>query len=181
MSAYFISAIGTPLEEDECLHEEGLRAELEDQWRHGIHGILAAGSMGAMQLLTDATYRRLVKACVEVTAGRGEILIGAGDTGFARTRERIRFLNGCRIDDVAVLAPYFWRFGQVELTEYYRALADESKAPLYLYDLPQVTGTKLATETILALAGHPNIRGAKMSCEFPLARHVIDRAAGPSA
>ena len=53
--AYFITAIGTPLTEDECLHEEGLEIQLADQWNHGINGILVAGTMGAMQLLTNDT------------------------------------------------------------------------------------------------------------------------------
>jgi len=175
-SAYFITATGTPLSEDEKLHAEGLARELEDQWNSGIDGILVAGTMGAMQLLTDETYRRLIRSSVEITRGRGEILIGAGDAGFARTRDRIRLLNEHPIDGVAVLAPYFWSFTQAELIDYYRALADESRAPFYLYDLPQVTGTKLELGTILALSEHPNIRGAKISGDFEFTRRLIDVA-----
>jgi len=171
----FITAIGTPLTEDEQLHEQGLEIELADQWGAGIDGILVAGSMGAMQLLTDATYRRLISRSVDLSAGRGEILVGAGDAGFARTRDRIRLLNEFAIDGVAVLAPYFWTFGQDELIDYYRALADEARAPLYLYDLPQVTGTKLTTETVLTLAEHPNIRGIKASAQPAFSRQLIDR------
>ena len=113
--AYFVTAIGTPMTEDERLHEEGLEVELADQWSAGINGILVAGSMGAMQLLTDDTYCRLVERSVALSAGRGEILVGAGEAGFARTRDRILFLNKFKIDGVAVLAPYFWKFNQSEL------------------------------------------------------------------
>jgi len=171
----FITAIGTPLTEDEGLHEEGLAIELEDQWRAGIDGILVAGSMGAMQLLSDETYRRLIEQSVELSSGRGEILVGAGDTGFARTRDRILFLNQFKIDGVAVLAPFFWKFGQDELVEYFSSLADICRSPLYLYDLPQVTGTTLSLETVLKLAKHPNIPGIKASCEIAFIRSLADR------
>ena len=160
---YYITAIGTPLTEDEQLHIDGLELHLEDQWRHGIDGLLVAGSMGAMQLLTDETYRSLITRSVELWAGHGEILVGAGDAGFSRTKERIEFINQFKVDGVAVLAPYFWGFSQEELVEYYSALADISKAPIYLYDLPQITGTKLSMDTMLTLAKHPNIAGAKLS------------------
>jgi len=173
-SAHFITAIGTPLTEDEALHEQGLGAHLADQRNAHIDGILVGGTMGAMQLLTDQTYRRLVRRAVELWTGHGEIFVGAGDTGLTRTRERILFLNQCQIDGAAVLAPYFWTFSQKELIDYYRALADISTAPLYLYDLPQVTGTKLEMDTIVALADHPNIRGVKLSCELAFTRRLID-------
>lgn len=175
---YFITATGTPLTEEEQLHADGLEIHLEDQWHHGIHGLLVAGSMGAMQLLTDNTYRSLIARSVELWAGHGEILIGAGDAGFSRTRDRIEFINQFKIDGVAVLAPYFWKFGQEDLIAYYSDLANFSKAPLYLYDLPQVTGTKLSMETILQLAKHPNIKGAKLSGDttftIPLIETVRD-------
>ncbi len=172
--ARFTTAIGTPLTRDEELHEEGLERELEDQSRHHMDGVLAAGSMGAMQLLTDGTYRRLIERTTELWVGKGELLVGAGDTGYARTRDRIEFLNGFKLDGVAVLAPYFWNFGQDDLISYFRALADISKAPVYLYDLPQVTGTKLTMETFLKLAEHPNIAGGKVSCDFDFSRQLID-------
>jgi len=115
--ARFITAIGTPLTDNEELLVEGLAEELADQWTHGVSGVLVAGSMGAMQLLTDETYRQLVSRSVELSAGRGEILVGAGDAGHARTVQRIEFLNQFEIDGVAVITPFFWEFSQAELVD----------------------------------------------------------------
>jgi 4-hydroxy-tetrahydrodipicolinate synthase len=175
---HLISAVGTPLTESESLHADGLAAHLEDQWKHGINGVLVAGTMGLMQLLTDETYQSLARHSVELSAGRGELLVGAGDCSFARSRARIEFLNGLKIDGAVVLTPYFVRFSQQELIDYYRALADASRAPLYLYDLPQRTGSKIELATALELAKHPNIRGIKCSDEPGYARQIID-ALGP--
>jgi len=44
--ARLISALGTPLTEEEELHEPGLEAHLNDQFEHEIEGVLVAGSMG---------------------------------------------------------------------------------------------------------------------------------------
>ncbi|HWB54270.1 MAG TPA: dihydrodipicolinate synthase family protein, partial [Tepidisphaeraceae bacterium] len=90
---HFITAIGTPLDRNENLHEEGLEQHLADQWGSGIQGILIAGTMGMMQLLRDQTYQQLVKRAVQLSKGKGEILVGAGDAGLARTLDRVRFLN----------------------------------------------------------------------------------------
>src|SRR4051812_8709954 len=136
----FIPAIGTPLVDGaETLHTEGLAAHLQDLFDAGITHIFTAGSMGAMPLLRDETYRQLIDRSVELWKGRGRVLAGAGDTSFARTRDRIEFLNQRTLDGVVVLAPYFWTFDQSQLIDYFTELARFSRAPLYLYDLPQVT------------------------------------------
>lgn len=172
---YFINAIGTPLDAEERLHVDGLHKHLHDQWSNKIDGILVAGTMGLLQLLRDETYRELVKASIEFSRARGEILIGAGDTGFVRTRDRIEFLNRFEIDGVVVLSPYFVRFSQEELVGYYHALADASRHPLYLYHLPVLTKVDLALETVEQISRHPNIRGIKCSCDYEWTRQLSER------
>ena len=170
------TALGTPLTGDDALHIEGLEAHLADQAAAGIDSLLVGGTMGTMQMLPDATWRALVENCARLGGGRFEILAGAGDTSFARTRERIALLNGQSGGaSVVVLTPFFWPLSQEELIDYYRALADESKAPLYLYDLPQLTGVALEVETVATLAEHPNIAGIKCSGPLPEARRLMDR------
>jgi 4-hydroxy-tetrahydrodipicolinate synthase len=57
-------------------------------------------------------------------------------------------------------------------------LADVSRAPLYLYDLPTLTGTKLQLATVVQLSEHPNIRGIKCSDEPSYTRRLIDHIDG---
>ena len=172
--ARFITAIGTPMTDDEDLFVDGLAAELTDQWAHGISGVLVAGSMGAMQLLKDQTYQQLVSHSVELSAGRGEILVGAGDAGYARTVQRIEFLNQFKIDGVAVITPFFWEFSQVELIDYFMSIAEVSQAPIYLYDLPAISGVALTVDTVVELSKHANICGIKVSRELRHTRQLID-------
>jgi 4-hydroxy-tetrahydrodipicolinate synthase len=50
---------------------------------------------------------------------------------------------------------------------HFRTLADAAPVPLSLYDVPSRTGVALALPTLLALAGHPNIRAIKDSAGDP--------------
>jgi 4-hydroxy-tetrahydrodipicolinate synthase len=169
------SAINTPLRDDDSLHVEGLEAHIEDQWRSGIHGILVGGTMGLMQLLTDRTYQQLVEHSVRAGAGRGEIFIGVGDTSLARTRERIEYVNRFKVDGVVVLSPYLFKFTPDELVSYFCGLADASRSPLYLYDLPVRTGVKLDFDTVEKVAKHPNIFGIKASCDPEWTKELLRR------
>jgi 4-hydroxy-tetrahydrodipicolinate synthase len=178
MVTRLISAICTPLTDDDSLHVAGLAAHLEDQWRHGIQGVLVGGTMGLMQLLDDETYHDLARHAAQLARGRGEILVGVGDTSFKRTVNRIRCVEQYEIDGVVVLSPYFYQLSQADLIAYFRGLADQSKKPLYLYDLPQRTKTALELETVLELSKHPNIRGIKCSGEWTATRRLMDRVPG---
>jgi 4-hydroxy-tetrahydrodipicolinate synthase len=170
----FITATGTPLTEDDRLHVEGLESHLEDQHRAGIHSLLMAGTMGMMPLLPDQTWRDLVTRSVELGRGRFELLIGATEPGLARTLERIEFLNGVKgIDGVVTMTPSFLKFSQVEYVDYYRALADASRVPIFLYDLQPLTGVHLSVQTLAQLAKHSNIAGVKMSANLSEARRLM--------
>ncbi len=166
MRTCLISAVCTPLNDDVSLDVDGLAAHLEDQWQHGIAGALIGGTMGIMQLLPDATYRDLVRHGTQLARGRGEVLVGAGDTSLARTLGRIEYVEQFDVDGIVVLSPFFLTLGQDDLLAYFREVADRSKKPIYLYDLPGTTKTKLSLDTVLGLSKHPNIHGIKCSGEW---------------
>lgn len=171
-----INAVGTPLNQDESLCADGFAAHLNDQWQAGAHGVLVCGTMGLMQLLTEQTYRQVVAASARHCQGEREVMVGVGDAGFARTRERIRYVNDHAVSGVVVLSPYLVKFSQPELIEYFSALADASRHPLFLYDLPILTGTKLELDTVLKLARHPNIHGIKCSSALDWTQSLLKAA-----
>lgn len=175
MRTNLLAAICTPLKDDDSLHIDGLAAHLDDQWRHGITGVLIGGTMGLMQLLDDTTYRDLVRHGVPLAHGRGEVFVGAGDTSFERTLRRIHYVEQFDVDGIVVLAPFFYPLEQTDLIAYFQGLADRSLKPLYLYDLPGLTKTSLQLETVLQLSKHPNICGIKCSCEWAATRQLMDR------
>jgi len=176
VTTHIIAAICTPLGADDTLRVGGLEAHIEQQWRAGISGLLVAGTMGRMQLLADDTYLQLARHSVRISAGRGEVMVGVGDTSFARMRDRIRMVEQMDVDGLVVLTPYFMPYTQDELIDYYTALADISRKPLFLYKLPSLTGAGLSVETVLQVSKHPNIHGIKCSCSLEWVRELMGRA-----
>jgi 4-hydroxy-tetrahydrodipicolinate synthase len=73
-----------------------------------------------------------------------------------------------------VLSPFFMTLGQADLIAYFEGLADRSRKPIFLYDLPIATRTSLQLETVLRLAKHPNIHGIKCSGEWTATRRLMD-------
>lgn len=175
----FFTAIGTPLTDDDSLHVEGLEKQVDNQRAAGIEGLLVAGSMGLCQLQSDATWLDLIEHTLRTSHGDFEVLIGVGDTSFPRTRDRINSINHhSDIDGVVILTPYLYRYRDEELVDYYTALADLARSPLFLYDLPQLVGYTLSDDVLMQVARHPNIAGVKCSGDYDRTRHLMDTIGG---
>lgn len=175
MSIEFISATCTLLDSQERLDRAGLETHLAHQWEYGASGVLLGGTMGLMQLLSDDTYRDLIAEGSRIAQGKLEILAGVGDTSLTRTKRRIEMISELPIDGIVVLTPYFFPFSEEELCGYFRSLADIAKKPLYIYYLPQLTKVELQIDTILKLAGHPNILGIKSSAKTDWTMQLFER------
>jgi dihydrodipicolinate synthase/N-acetylneuraminate lyase len=156
------------------LDGDGLRLHLESQQVAGIDAVLVAGTMGAIQLLSGGTYAELLRQRVEYWGSSGELFVGIGETSFARTMERLRVANELKIDGAVVLSPFFLRFSQSEVIDYFHAIAQEARAPIYFYDLPQRNGVALEVETVMRLAVRANIAGIKCAGDISHIRRLAD-------
>ena len=104
---------------------------------------------------------------VKQATAPGKILIaGVGTDGVHETVAMANRAAEIGFDVALVLTPFYFRT-QMHRPDtqalFFRAVADRSKLPVLLYNIPQVTGYDLPSETIAELSEHPNIIGMKDS------------------
>ncbi|MFI4874632.1 MAG: dihydrodipicolinate synthase family protein, partial [Blastopirellula sp. JB062] len=85
---------------------------------------------------------------------------------YQRTLSRIRTAERHDVDGLVILTPYLMKFTEQELLSYYLRLADAANKPLFLYDLPVLTGTALSMELIEQVTSHPNVHGLKCTRDW---------------
>ncbi|MFW6055333.1 MAG: dihydrodipicolinate synthase family protein [Thermodesulfobacteriota bacterium] len=133
--------------------------------RTGLSGFLILGSNGEAVYLNEQEKLALVEKARECIPDSKAMLVG---TGLESTRETVRFTNlvadlGA---DYALVAPPFYYKGSMQpkiLFDHFRAVADESRIPILLYNVPQFTGVNLEPSLVAGLSEHPNIVGIKDS------------------
>ncbi|CAJ0685404.1 4-hydroxy-tetrahydrodipicolinate synthase [Ralstonia mannitolilytica] len=126
----------------------------------GVAGFVACGSTGEAAALTDQEQADVLDT-VRAAADGLPVVMGLSGSALAPVRERMLRLAGHRPAAFLIPAPSYIRPSQAGLIEYFTALADASRVPVLLYDIPYRTGATIETETLLALAAHPNIHGIK--------------------
>ena len=161
-----VTALGTPLDRNEDLHEKGMRKQIRMQLAAGVDGLLVLGSMGCMQMLKDEVFVEAVEVAVDEVRGAVPVIVGCGDTSTERTLARIRLSENYPLAGVALIPPFIFRFSQAELHEYFTGVASRTSLPVYPYDNPALTGHSLEHELVRKLAEHSNIVGLKASGDF---------------
>jgi 4-hydroxy-2-oxoglutarate aldolase len=132
----------------------------------GLTGYTVCGSTGETPLLS-AEERLQLMAWIKEASAPGKTLIAG--VGCESVHETVRLANCAAeigYDAALVLTPFYYK-QQMHRPEtqtlFFRAVADRSKLPVLLYNIPQVTGYHLPPETIAELSHHPNIAGMKDS------------------
>ena len=153
----------TPLLEHERLDKEGTVRLVNHMIKGGVSGIFILGTTGEAQSLSPGLRREFVELVCSAVSGRVPVLVGITDTSIQDSLDLAVFAQSNGAAGVVAAAPYYFPMSQVELVEYYTALADESPLPLYLYNMPSHVKAFLEVPMVLTLAGHPNIAGLKDS------------------
>ena len=129
----------------------------------GVDGLVPCGTTGEGPTLSSSERAQLVEAALSVTSNRPnkKVIVGCGSNNTATTQILLNQAAEMGAHAGLVVTPYYNKPTQAGLLAHYRTLADHSKIPIVLYNVPSRTGVNLAPETVHTLWQHPNIIGLK--------------------
>ena len=159
-----IPALITPMNEDETVNEEGLRAVIDHVISGGVHGIFVLGSTGESFALTLDEKKTVVAVSVEASGGRVPVYVGTGAITTAQSVQMTKLARQLGVDAISVITPYFIKPSQSELVDHYVAVAEAADdMPVLLYNNPSRTNVSIDIETVMTLAELDNVVGMKDS------------------
>jgi 4-hydroxy-tetrahydrodipicolinate synthase len=140
--------------------------------------LVVTGTTGESPTLTDDEKIELWRAVA--SAVTVPVIAGTGSNDTHHTVALTRQARSCGAAGVLVVTPYYNRPSQAGLEGHFRAAAAATDLPVMLYDIPIRTGRKVAHETMLRLAGVPNIVAVKDAADdvFGSARLIADAPPG---
>lgn len=158
-----ISAIVTPLNQDETLNERELRIQINRQIDAGVSAIFCLGTNGEFYAFTEDEKKLIIEVTVDEVNGRVPVFAGTGCTTTKETIALTRFAKDAGVSAVSVIAPYFAGISQDGLYRHFTEVADSCDIPNILYNIPARTGVNIDYKTVVRLQDHPNIIGIKDS------------------
>ncbi|KAF5367036.1 hypothetical protein D9758_004073 [Tetrapyrgos nigripes] len=167
---YYVPAV-LFFQDNEEIDVDAYKAHILRLANGGVTGILVQGSNGEAQHLSHDERKQAIKLARDTLDEHGfqNVLVIAG-TGAQSTRETKKLCTDAKeagASHVLVLTPSTWapQMSVENILRFHREAADASPLPYMIYNFPVVTaGIDLDSDTIAALAEHPNIVGTKLSC-----------------
>jgi 4-hydroxy-tetrahydrodipicolinate synthase len=155
------TALITPFTKAGDLDEPAVRRLVRRQIDAGIHFLSPCGTTGESPTLSDAERLRIVELVADEVAGRVPILAGAGGYNTKEVVHLAREMEKAGATGLLSVTPYYNKPTQDGLVEHYRAIADSTKLPIIVYNVPGRTGVNVETPTLERLATISNIVGVK--------------------
>jgi len=155
-------ALVTPFDEN-GVNEKQYRALIEYTIKAGATGIVPCGTTGEFTSMKFDEKVEVIRIACEVAKGKVPVLAG---TGAAYTADAIKLTRRAAefgADGALVVSPYFLKPSPKEIYEHFEKVANNSDIPIFLYNIPQVTGVPLHWTMIDGLREIDGIIGLKDS------------------
>jgi len=154
------TALITPFR-DGKIDFEALRGLLKFQIDGGVDALLINGTTGESATLTDAEKREMISFAVSEVGGRVPVIAGTGSNDTKKAVELSKFACDVGADACLVVTPYYNKASEAGLIKHYEAIADATKIPIILYNVPSRTGVNIPLSVYEKLSEHKNIVAVK--------------------
>ncbi len=145
-------ALITPFQEDGSVDYKALIRLVEYQLDNGADFLCILATTGETPTLTSAEKAKIKEIIVNTVNGRIPILMGCGGNNTASVVEELHHGDFKGIDGVLSVCPYYNKPSQEGLYQHFKAIAEATKLPVVLYNVPGRTGVNLKAETTVRLA-----------------------------
>ncbi len=152
-----LTAMVTPFDQEGKIDFEATQTLINHLIANGTDGIVVAGTTGESPTLTTTEKADLIKFVVEVVAKRVSVIAGTGTNSTASSIELTEIANQAGVDGIMLVAPYYNKPNQEGLYQHFKAIAESTKLPVMLYNIPGRSVVNMQLDTIVRLSEIENI------------------------
>ncbi|MBF0575702.1 4-hydroxy-tetrahydrodipicolinate synthase [Dysgonomonas sp. GY617] len=142
----------TPFKEDESVDYEALIRLVDYQIQNNTDYLVVLGTTAETATLTEAEKTKIVETVIHRVNGRIPIVLGVGGNNTRAIVDKLKNDNFEGIDAILSVVPYYNKPSQEGIYQHYKAIAEASKLPVILYNVPGRTAVNMTAETTLRLA-----------------------------
>jgi 4-hydroxy-tetrahydrodipicolinate synthase len=127
----------------------------------GSDGVVVVGTTGESPTLVREEEHRLFRDIKAAVGDKGSVIAGTGSNSTAEAVEATQEAEKIGVDGCLLVVPYYNNPPQEGLYQHFKKIAESTKLPCILYNVPTRTVRNLDKETIVRLSQIENIVGVK--------------------
>jgi 4-hydroxy-tetrahydrodipicolinate synthase len=118
----------------------------------GVAGLVVCGTTGEAATLSVNEQHALLGAVLEAVQGRCPVMMGAAGNHTEALAQRLRLLDGFDLAGLLISPPAYVKPAQAGIIAHYLKLAEATRHPIVLYNIPSRTGVNMTPTTVAKLA-----------------------------
>ena len=152
----------TPFDKNDEFDENIFCSLIDWQIGSGSHGISIEGTTGEPSALSLEEREHIFSVTVSAVRGRVPILAGTGTNNLKETLRLTKKAQDVGVDAALVIVPYYNKPSQEGLYNYFATVAESTRLPVVIYNIPGRTATNMEPYTMKKLRERcNNIIGVK--------------------
>jgi 4-hydroxy-2-oxoglutarate aldolase len=158
--------IATPFDHNGDIYPAKVRHNVEKWNRTALAGYVVMGSTGESVMLTADEKYTMWELVAKHAAPEKLLIAGTGMEGVRETVALTNRAGEMGYKAAMVRTPHYYKnlINRADAQAlYFRAVADQSRIPLIIYNWPQATGVDIPVEAVVAISEHPNVIAIKES------------------
>ena len=155
-----ITALVTPFKNNK-LDEDSYEKFIEFQISNGTNGIVPGGTTGESPTLEYFEHKKIIEIAVKVSNGRIPVIAGTGSNSTKEAIELTKFAENAKADAALIVTPYYNKPTQEGLYQHYKAINDNCRIPIIIYNIPGRSVVDMSVDTMARLFELKNIVGVK--------------------
>lgn len=145
-------ALITPFHADGSIDFETLGNLIEFQISEGMDYLVSLGTTGETATLSSEEKKKVWQFTKDKVKGRVPLVAGIGGNNTLEIVEAVKNFDTEGFCAILSVSPYYNKPTQEGIYQHYKAIAEVSKLPIILYNVPGRTGSNISAETTLRLA-----------------------------
>jgi 4-hydroxy-tetrahydrodipicolinate synthase len=169
-----LAALAIPSDARGRVLKKPLAAHLSWLREQGVHGVLALGSSGEFPRFSVDARKAALETIAELAAPL-PVIANISDVRSQVVAELGRFARSLGLPGVGIMPPSFYPLSPADQLAFFLHAAEATQLPVMLYNFPELTGNRIAAETIAAFADRAPMAAIKQSGrEFEYHRQLIE-------
>ena len=164
MKNYFcgsIPAVITPFDKNFEIDLDSLEKHINFLISNGVHGLVSCGTTGESPTLTHDEHKLVTEKILSFSKGKVPVMSGCGSNSTKESIDLVKHSESIGVNAVLLVTPYYNKPTQQGIIKHFKSIAQNTKLPIYLYNIPGRSVANIEIETLKELSKVSNIVGVK--------------------
>jgi len=157
------AALLTPYDESGKVNHKALKQQVRWLINEGIDGFYVCGSTAEAFLLTADERKAILDSVCEENNGEKLVMAHIGQISTDLALDLGRHARAAGADAASSISPFYYKFSNEEIKNYYLDLMNGLEMPFFIYNFPAFSGFSLTPELLDEMCACPYVAGVKFT------------------